>query len=61
MSHTNELALGNSCRLYGNCARLEQLPYLIFKHLDKYRQVKKKYDPNDTFTMHTSGHLFYAP
>ena len=48
-------------RLYGNYARIEQLPYLTYGNIDKFRRIKKKYDPKNFITTHTSGHLFYAP
>jgi Berberine and berberine like len=47
--------------LYINYARVEQKPILSFRSnsLSKYRQIKKKYDPDNFITTHTSGHDFY--
>jgi Berberine and berberine like len=47
--------------IYTNYARVEQKPILTFRPntLAKYRQIKKKYDPDNFITTHTSGHTFY--
>ncbi len=47
--------------LYINYARLEQQPLLSFRpeSLEKYRAIKRKYDPDGFITSHTTGHVFY--
>ncbi len=47
--------------LYLNYARLEQKPLLTFRPdtLQRYRQIKQKYDPDGFITSHTNSHDFY--
>ncbi|KDN41674.1 FAD-binding domain-containing protein [Tilletiaria anomala UBC 951] len=45
--------------LYANYARLEQKPFLTYGGIELLRQIKKKYDPDNFISSHTTGHDFY--